>query len=199
MRNKIPDGILVKGNLSNGIYLLEDGCKRPVVNEDTFHFFKWKWERVVIIEDILLQLYPMGREVNSSTSFLIHSPGVLLVKGPSSKVYLWMYAQLYPIESWSVFTLLKLKVTDIVELSEEVLSSLPLGDTIGHDVFEVQEPINWLLYCDPDGNKYYCEKRRLRKIECPYVFEYLKWKEDKLIYLSTFEFSRCTLGSPIFY
>jgi hypothetical protein len=198
MRNKIPDGILVKGNSPTGVYLLEDGCKRPVANEETFRFFGWKWERVVDIEDMLLMLYPYGREVDSSGSFLLHSPGNLLVKGRGSTLYLWMFAQLYPIAAWSVFIKLKLDVVDIVELTEEVISSLPRGYTIDHDVFEVYEPINWLLYGDPDGNKYYCEKRKLRKIENPYVFEYLKWKEDKLIYLSMSEFSRCSIGSPIF-
>lgn len=196
MRKYIPDGILLKGS-SPVVFLLEKGTKRPFCNGDSFYFYKYKWEHVIVVDDQWLHMYPTGNYINQAGHFIPNSPSQLLVKGSGPRVYLWADRNLKPIASQSIFGRLKYNFVDVVHLPDTIVRALPVGYLIDDQVFKNHNIIDGRLYRTPNGERYYAEFNKLRKITSHFVFQFYRWKEEDLISLTTSEFSQLPIGLPI--
>jgi glycosyltransferase involved in cell wall biosynthesis len=197
MRQHIPsDGVLLKGS-SPAVFLLEKGTKRPFFNGDSFYFYKYKWERVILVDDQWLHMYPTGNYINQAGHYIPNSPSQLLVKGSGPRVYLWTGRNLHPIASQSIFGRLKYNFADVVHLPDTIIRALPVGYLIDDQVFKNHNIIDGRLYRTPQGERYYAELHKLRKIASHFIFQFYRWKEEDLISLTTSEFSQLPTGLPI--
>jgi glycosyltransferase involved in cell wall biosynthesis len=196
VRNRFPDGIVVKGS-SSTVFLLEEGKKRPFVNGEAFYFYKYRWDQVIHMENMLLNLYPTGACISREGHFIPNSPSTLLVKGTEPLIYLWSEGNLHPISSSSIFARLRYEYADVVAIPDPIIHALPKSYPIGDDVLEIHPIIDKKLYRAPSGAEFYSERQQLREIEGPIVFGYFKWNPECIIDLTPFEFSRCSIGMPL--
>ncbi|MFH1172935.1 MAG: lamin tail domain-containing protein [bacterium] len=77
-----PNGTLIKGSAPQ-VYLLVDGVKQWITNEEVFNDLQLAWDKIMVVSDQVLEQYPTGREIKSGNSY----PDGVLVKGSSPKVY----------------------------------------------------------------------------------------------------------------
>ncbi len=61
-----PDGTLIGVSGDPAIWVVSEGSRRPILNEETFLSFGWKWERVVYTNKQSLEVQPVGEPVSSS-------------------------------------------------------------------------------------------------------------------------------------
>ncbi|MDQ0901561.1 MULTISPECIES: glycosyltransferase family 4 protein [unclassified Paenibacillus] len=198
VNNKIPDGMLVKGS-SPAVFLLEDGMKRPFMNGESFYFYRFKWEQVLVLEDMILNLYPTGRGINQVGHFIPNAPSHLLVKGTSSGIYMWNAQKLRSIATHSIFDRLKFNINDVVSIPDTLIHALPKGEPIDDQTLARGEVVHGRVYRTPNRDLYYGEKGQLRKIESTYIFQYMKWNSEKVVHINPREFAACLLGKPILY
>ncbi|MDF2645372.1 MAG: extracellular matrix biosynthesis-like protein [Paenibacillus sp.] len=194
--NKIPNGMLVKGN-SPAVFLLEDGMKRPFMNGESFYFYRFKWEQVLVLEDMILNMYPTGRGINQAGHFIPNAPGHLLVKGNSNGIYMWNEQKLRPIATQSIFTRLKFDFNDVVSIPDTLIYTLPAGEPIDDQMLEKGETVHGRVYRSSNGIQFYCENGALREIKNGNCLQYLKINVEKAINLTPAEFNRCTIGKPL--
>ena len=158
----IPSGVLIKGT-APGVYLMEKGKKRPIVDEPSFYHYKFKWNRVVRIADVKLEAIPAGTPINRIPPFRIHSPSTLLVGGKQNRgVYLMKNDALYPFANQTAFERLKYRFDEVVTISDAIIAFLPKGYFIRENVLDVYGPLDERLYRAPGGGIYYADRGRLR-------------------------------------
>ncbi len=61
---KFPDGTLLKTPTSPKIYVVEHGKKRHISNEKMFLALGYKWSNVVVTNELMSSLYPLGTAIN---------------------------------------------------------------------------------------------------------------------------------------
>jgi glycosyltransferase involved in cell wall biosynthesis len=196
IKDQYPNGVLLKGS-SAAVYLIEKGMKRPFVDGNSFYFYKYKWDRVLIVNDQVLRRYPTGNAINQAGHFIPGSPSTLLVKGSASSIYLWTNGHIHPIASPSIFTRLKYVFADVVHLPDTLIDALPIGYLINDDVLKLHELIDGKLYGAPTGGRYYSDNHQLRPVINHNVLHYFKWKEEEVIHLTKLEFNKASTGLPI--
>lgn len=57
---KFPDGTLLKTPTSNKIYVIEHGKKRHIPNEEVFLGLGYKWENIIITNELVSSIHPIG-------------------------------------------------------------------------------------------------------------------------------------------
>jgi len=58
------NGELLKSNTSSGVYVIEDGKKRPVTSAGVFTGLGYKWNNIVTVSNKILDLYPFGEPLS---------------------------------------------------------------------------------------------------------------------------------------
>lgn len=196
MITKIPDGTLVRGS-GSAVFLIEQGKKRPVMDIGSFNYYKLKTKKIIPLDDMLLNLYPLGEDVSASGPWVHCAPATVFVKGEGSGIFLWMGQRLFPIQSVEVFLRLRCQMDEIVHIPDSLVRFLPVGPSINASFFLHHPVLNGRLYSSPSGHIYYGERRTLRKVGGPSVFSYFQWSVDQLIYLTQNEFIKSPIGKPI--
>lgn len=64
---KLPDGLLVKSSDDSRVYVISDGTRRLIPDEETFRALGWKWELVKTVLPETLRVHPEGLPLESST------------------------------------------------------------------------------------------------------------------------------------
>ncbi len=62
-----PDGTLVGVRGAPEVYVISDGLRRHIKDEETFRHFHWRWDRIVWTDARSLELHPPGPDVNAPT------------------------------------------------------------------------------------------------------------------------------------
>ncbi|MGC6587910.1 hypothetical protein ACPV3A_23555 [Paenibacillus sp. Dod16] len=196
MITKIPDGTLVRDS-GSAVFLIEHGQKRPIMDIDSFYFYKLMARKIIPLEDMLLNLYPLGEGVTVTGQWAKCAPATLFVKGGGYGIFLWMDNCLFPIQSGEVFQRLRCQMDEIVHVPDSLVQSLQIGHTIDASFFLQYPVLNGRLYSSPSGHIYYGERRTLRKVEGPSVFSFFQWSVHQLIYLTQNEFIKSPIGKPV--
>ncbi|WP_194542910.1 hypothetical protein [Paenibacillus sp. JZ16] len=134
MITKIPDGTLVHDS-GSAVFLIEHGQKRPIMDIDSFYFYKLMARKIIPLEDMLLNLYPLGEGVTVTGQWAKCAPATLFVKGGGSGIFLWMDNCLFPIQSGEVFQRLRCQMDEIVHVPDSLVQSLQIGHTIDASFF----------------------------------------------------------------
>lgn len=56
----LPDGYLIKTADEPTVYVLSDGARRAIVDEQTFTSFGWEWGDILTVSDVVVTLHPLG-------------------------------------------------------------------------------------------------------------------------------------------
>ncbi|CAM4274886.1 glycosyltransferase [Paenibacillus alkaliterrae] len=100
---KYPNGSVIKGNASTLVFLLENGVKRHIVNEEVFQFYRWKWDQVMGFPDVELQAFPTGRPISRNKPLRLHAPSHFVAKGSGPAIYIMHNGIRHPFSSEAVF------------------------------------------------------------------------------------------------
>jgi GT2 family glycosyltransferase len=191
-----PNGILMKGT-SPTVFLLENGQKRPIVNEASFTYFKYRWDKIIQIDDDKLSLFPTGIPIDKDKSILPFAPQNMLAYGKNSAIYLINDGIKYPFSSYNIFQRLIYATDQIIHISDSILNSLPMGPPITDNVFMEHELINGKLFISPGGEFFYSDQHQLRKINSQRELFMFKWESKEAIALSESEYQVLPKGVKI--
>lgn len=196
LKKILPNGIIVKGSIDT-VYLIEEEVKRPIETENAFHFFKFDWSQIVIIDDEKLSEIPLGKLLSTRSPIEDFGPKQLLARGEGPAVYLLKDGVRYPFASASIFLGLKYNWENVVQLSEKDILNFTLGHLITSYYLNGNNLIDGRLFCFPNSDCYYSEDSKLRRIENDQVFSFFKWKQSEMIRLPEYERQKLPIGEPI--
>jgi len=120
--NKLGDGILVKSNTRDMVYLMESNKRRPILSQQLFNLKKYKWNSVISLADRDLAVYPLSTPVVY--------PDKSLIKGSGPEIYLIENSTRRHIASVFLFNNQGYKWKDVIKVSDEELLSHPLGNPV---------------------------------------------------------------------
>lgn len=61
------DGTLIAVTGEPDVYVVSEGLRRPILDEETFLTFGWKWEQIVYTNQRSLNVQPLGEPISSSS------------------------------------------------------------------------------------------------------------------------------------
>jgi len=136
------DGSLIKTVNGQGIYLIENGNKRPIKSAKIFLAKGYKWGDVVIISQEEMDSYPLGTDLtideNNKNKEIPSeqkpagtlSNGALVRAKGTDGVYLIHNNQKRPIKSATIFLGRGYKWGDVVDVEQSVLDVYPRGSDV---------------------------------------------------------------------
>ncbi|WP_281889207.1 glycosyltransferase family 4 protein [Paenibacillus sp. YYML68] len=120
---------LYVGEHDPSVYLVEYGQKRPFVSQETFRFYKYAWQDVRKVSDRALYGVPSGAPIRMDGGWA-HRPPIMLARGSGKSVYLIANGRKHPFSSPAAVQQRGYAMSQVIELPEEELQQLPLGDAI---------------------------------------------------------------------
>ena len=118
------DGKLV--NVAGGMFIIENGLKRPFPDESTFTSFGYTWASALVISSSEASLIPYGAPL----AFNAHFRNGRLITAPGVGVFLVEDGLKRPFPSETVFASYGYKWTDVVYISSAEMSRIPDGNTM---------------------------------------------------------------------
>lgn len=73
-----PNGTLIKTTFSPKVYLLENGKKRWIKDEESFQRLKFNWDQVVDVSRGEMACYPVGKVIQEEDYFKLFQPQGIL-------------------------------------------------------------------------------------------------------------------------
>lgn len=61
---RFPDGTLIAATGSKNVFVVEQGKRRPIANEATFHTYGWRWDQIVWTNERSVLIHPQGETLN---------------------------------------------------------------------------------------------------------------------------------------
>lgn len=61
---KLNDGTLIKTKDNSTVYLISQGKRLPIINEETFDALGYQWENILIVSEAVLNLHPLGETLD---------------------------------------------------------------------------------------------------------------------------------------
>ncbi len=111
----LGDGFLAKGS-SYKVYIIENGIKRWIKDQETFFGFGFLWKNIRYVSDDILDLYPEGLPIDNT---LRYPDGVLIRQEGDFKVYIIKNGYKSWIKNPETFNNLGLHWDNIFELKKE--------------------------------------------------------------------------------
>jgi len=140
--NNYSNGSLLRAKNTAGIYLIENGDKRPIKSAKIFLGKGYKWGDVIEVSQSEMNSYPLGTDLtidenneNKETPSEQKSAGTLSngalarAKGTHG-VYLIHNNQKRPIKSAKIFLGRGYKWGNVVDIEQSVLDTYPLGENV---------------------------------------------------------------------
>jgi glycosyltransferase involved in cell wall biosynthesis len=124
---RFPDYLLLKGESSHTVFLIEQGRKRHIYTGEDFHFYKYDWHRVGIVGDQQLAMIPTGIPIRAKEPFLKYAPAIYVAKGQGPTVYLMQHGGRYPFATEGALRGHGYSPSQVVLLPESVIATYTLG------------------------------------------------------------------------
>ncbi|WP_162262879.1 glycosyltransferase family 4 protein [Paenibacillus sp. Soil787] len=129
--SRFPEYFLLKGESSHTVFVIEQGLKRPISTGEDFNFYKFDWNRVVIVGDRQLAMHPTGIPIRAEEPFLTYAPAIYVARGQGPTVYLMQHGVRYPFMSESALQRYGYSMSQVVLLPESGTASYTPGLSIG--------------------------------------------------------------------
>ena len=122
----MPDeGALIKG-LTEKVYVIEHGLKRWIQTADIFNKLGYSWANIVLVSENILNNIPPGKDIANSWRY----PDGTLVKGGGPAVYLIESSVARWIPSPQIFTANGFKWQNIINITDNILSTIRKGQDV---------------------------------------------------------------------
>ncbi len=182
---KRPDGTLIRGS-NIAVYLLEQGERRPILNERVFLAQGFKWNRVVSILDQELAGYPAGQILSYPDGMLIsfNKKIALVSRGERREfIYLQTIDQVFGYDPATA-----------ILVSEAEWNSLSVGASLtGRD----EHPDGALVRVGLSDERYVIQNGARRYIPSKQVFDSWGFQEKFVATISPEEFDKYPWGEEL--
>jgi len=181
-----PDGTLVQVNGEVGVWLLENGQKRPFTSYSAL-ISRFDPKKIVAVEASALSSYTKGDPIKF--------PNYSLVQVPSGGIYLLVDNEKRPITSKDIFKKIGFNTAEIITATADELSSYTDGKII---TATSTYPTGKLLQDPKSGGVFYVESGYKYPITDKILLS-TKFKGKKVVRGTTTELNKYTKGSPILF
>ncbi|MCK4524869.1 MAG: hypothetical protein KAU07_00325 [Candidatus Andersenbacteria bacterium] len=188
--NKYKNDSLLKSLEDSKVYLIENGNKRWITSAAVFISNGYKWEDIVIVTELELELYPSGENIKASFNL---KPDGSLIKGLSSEVYLIENNNKRWITSATVFISNGYKWEDIIIVTDHELNLYLNGKNITSSDFNFDKKL--LKGSGPEV--YLIENGNKRWITSAAVFISNGYKWEDIMIVTDYELSLYLEGDNI--
>lgn len=182
-----PNGMLIKGS-GPGVYLLENGKRRPITSWTSFVSNGLRGDRIVTVPDSELTKYSQGTKMQVR-------PGAL-IKGSGPGVYLCDYVSgvqyRRPIGSASAFLDLGLHWEDVLPISDAELVSYTEGNAL---MDASRHPNGMLVKSASSTTVYLIDGTNKRPVTSPTSFVSWGYRWDRIVTISSSELTGYPTGS----
>jgi len=141
--SKYPDGVLLQNKKDGGIWLIENGLKRPFTSKSAF-LSRYSLEKVIAVDAKELDAFEKGEPINRANYSLL--------KDPTGKIYLLDDNKLRHIENEEIFRNLGFNPEEIENITTKEVQSYTLGEPIN---MKSAYPTGALLQDNKTGGVYY--------------------------------------------
>ncbi len=179
-----PDGTLLQAN-DGGIFLIENGIRRPFANSAAFNSRGYQKEKVIPVSKNDIIKYGLGAPIKF--------PNYTLMRAPDGAVYLLVDDTKHKIISSEVFKKLGFLTDEIVDLSAEEINECADGTDITMDTVY---PLGALLMDKATGGVFYVQNGVKNPI---WAKEILKsnFPKEKVIKTAADELNKYKTGAPV--
>ena len=179
-----PDGSVLKLAGEPGIWLIEQGKKRPFLNYASF-ISRFSPRQVITTNKTLLDAYPVGENVKF--------PNYSLVQTPDKKIYLLAGNEKRPFDNLTTFRAIGFNAEELEQASEAELA----GYTIGKEINASSTYVTGALLQDTKtGGVYYVENGTKAPI-LDKAFLTHKYKDKKILPASTEVLNKYVTVDPV--
>ena len=186
IKNFYPDGTLLQAQGDAGVWLIQDGKKRPFLSEGALTSRFSKSQIVNTTEDVLNN-YPTG----SGIKF----PNYSLVMDPNKNIFLLADNQKRPIANMAAFKQIGFSKDEIIPATIDDLSGYQTGTTI---TATSSYATGAILQDKKTGARFYVENNTKYPITDKAVLDY-KFKGQKIIKVSSKELAGYKTGSQVLF
>ena len=124
----VHEGSVIELNTpTSGVYLIENGVKRPFSSVEAFYSHNYTWANVITVNKIEFDAIPTGQAID----LVILNGNVIKLNTPTSGVYLIENGVKRPFSSVEAFYSHNYKWANVITVSESVFNAFPTGQTIG--------------------------------------------------------------------
>jgi hypothetical protein len=181
-----PDGTLIQVSGEAGVWLLQNGQKRPFTSYSAL-VSRFDTKKIVLTDGASLASYPKGDPIKF--------PNYSLVQVPTGSIYLLVGNEKRPIVSKDIFKKIGFNTEEIINVGAEELNSYADGQTI---TAASSYPTGKLLQDPKSGGIFYIESGYKYPITDK-VFLTTKFKGKKITRGTTLELNKYTKGSPVLF
>lgn len=181
-----PDGTLVQVTGEAGVWLLQNGQKRPFTSYSAL-ISRFDPKKIVTVEASAISSYTKGDPIKF--------PNYSLIQIPSGGIYLLVDNEKRPIASKSIFKTIGFNPAEIITATADELSSYTDGKTI---TATSTYPTGKLLQDPKSGGVFYIESGYKYPITDKILLS-TKFKGKKIVRGTTTELNKYTKGSPVLF
>ena len=181
-----PDGSILKISTGPGIWLIENGVKRPFVNYSSF-ISRFSDSQIIITKQNVLDAYPNGEGIKF--------PDYSLVQTPDKTIYLLVGKEKRAFDSLTTFRTIGFHETEV----EQATNTELLGYSIGQSITATSNYVTGALLQDiTSGGVYYVENGTKAPL-LDKVFLETKYKGESIVRVSPEILSKYVKVAPILF
>jgi len=181
-----PDGTLLQVSGEAGVWLLQNGQKRPFTSYSAL-ISRFDPKKIVTTDDAALASYPKGDPIKF--------PNYSLIQIPTGGIYLLVNNEKRPIVSKDIFKKIGFNAEEIIKATPEDLNSYTTGQII---TATSTYPTGKLLQDPKSGGIFYIESGYKYPITDKVLLS-TKFKGKKVTKGSTLELNKYTKGNPVLF
>ncbi len=180
---RYPDGTLIRSPES-GVYLLENGKKRPIPHPSVFLSYDYKWENIVVTNPEQLSLYPTGERLPLRDGSLV---------ADQQSVYVIEEGTRRPIKGPDVFLDAGYDWEDVRTLPSDVINAHPTGAEFDNPNYV---PNGSVVYSPSSSGVFLIENDKKRPFFNPDIF-LNRYGWDDTVQISDEKLAQFEKGDPV--
>lgn len=187
-------GKLLKGSApSSGVFLIENGTKRPFDSADALNSYGYDWSKILTVSDTVLADIPLGSPLGINTAS--YGGKVIRNSSPSSGVFLVENGSKRPFSSVDALYSHKYTWANVLTVSDLVMSEIPTGTPLGINIPAYAGKL--LKNVSPGSGIFLIENNTKRPFESAQALNSYGYDWGKILSVSDNVLADIPLGSPI--
>jgi len=182
-RLQYPDGTLIRSK-NSGVFLLEDGKKRPITHPDIFLSYDYQWKDIIVVNQAQLDTYQTGKQLELRDGSLVSD---------ANSVYVVDGGKLRPIKNGELFVDLGFRWENVRRIPDDVLDDHPQGDIIDTSDYV---PNGAVVYSEKSTGVFLIDNDKKRPFYNPDIFlNRYNWQDT--VKISDETLSEFEKGDPV--